>query len=289
MRLCPAAASGPSLPRTRGGNGHVAHDMRQPHRAFEFFASGSARHRAASADLGRDECASPRHDPASQRPRVVHRVTLRADTAAVRGQRRRLRIGHLRRMRSAGAIRVRAWSFASRVETTDNPCRRQGDQVVAPDSTGAGCWLRTTIGASGRTRRYRAARLRGGGRRRPVVLSKRAHPRMDVPLGRVRSTTLRTVKRRSTVAAGLRSFSPAVAVVGTRPDGTLACRPLRASNRHAGARTVAVRPGLVRVLFADPLAGQRPRTDVGSATDAHPRAGRRDRAMAVTAGHAAVL
>jgi hypothetical protein len=37
-----------------------------------------------------------------------------------------------------------------------------------------------------------------------------------------------------------------------------------------GSRTVAVRPGLVRVLFADPLAGQRPRSDVGSATDAPP-------------------
>jgi hypothetical protein len=32
-----------------------------------------------------------------------------------------------------------------------------------------------------------------------------------------------------------------------------------------------------RVLFADPLAGERPRTDVGSATEAHSRAGRRDR------------
>ena len=41
----------------------------------------------------------------------------------------------------------------------------------------------------------------------------------------VRSATLRTVTRRSTVAAGLRSLSPAVAVVGTRRDGALACRP----------------------------------------------------------------
>ena len=40
---------------------------------------------------------------------------------------------------------------------------------------------------------------------------------MDVPVGEgVPSATLRTIKGSSTVAAGLRSLSPAVAVVGTR-------------------------------------------------------------------------
>jgi len=82
---------------------------------------------------------------------------------------------------------------------------------------------------------------------------------------------------------------PGQAEASASSESAPGVRPLRASNRHAGSRTVAVRPGLFRVLFVDPLAGQRPRTDVGSATDAHPRAGRRDRSMAVTAGHAAVL
>jgi hypothetical protein len=36
-------------------------------------------------------------------------------------------------------------------------------------------------------------------------------------------------KRRSTPGAGLRSLSAEVAVVGTRPDGALACRPEQAS------------------------------------------------------------
>ena len=54
----------------------------------------------------------------------------------------------------------------------------------------------------------------GVGARRPF--NARACPD-DVPVGEgVRSATLRTIKGRSTVAAGLRSLSPAAAVVGTR-------------------------------------------------------------------------
>ena len=68
-----------------------------------------------------------------------------------------------------------------------------------------------------------------GRRRRPVVLSQGAHARMGVPVGegfpQPRSGRSRDV---STVAAAARSLSPAVAVVGTRPDGALACRPRRA-------------------------------------------------------------
>jgi hypothetical protein len=51
---------------------------------------------------------------------------------------------------------------------------------------------------------------------------------MDDPVGEGPLGDAPTIKRRSTPAAGLRSLSPAVAVVGTRPDGALACRPERA-------------------------------------------------------------
>ena len=93
---------------------------------------------------------------------------------------------------------------------------------------GAGCWLRTTIGASGRTpiSSSRIAWRRASAARRP--LTGRACPDGRPGGGGVRSATLRTIKRRSTPGAGLRSLSPAVAVVGTRPDGALACRPGRA-------------------------------------------------------------
>jgi hypothetical protein len=67
-------------------------------------------------------------------------------------------------------------------DSRNNPCRRQGDQVVAPSSTGSGWWLGTTM-APPAGRRYRAPRLRGGGRRRSVVLSQGARARMGVPVG----------------------------------------------------------------------------------------------------------
>jgi len=68
----------------------------------------------------------------------------------------------------------------------------------------------------------------GGGHRRPVVsLTGRARPDGRPGGGGDRSGTLRTIKRRSTVAAGVRSLSLAVAVVGTHPHGALAARPVR--------------------------------------------------------------
>jgi hypothetical protein len=48
-----------------------------------------------------------------------------------------------------------------------------------------------------------------------------------------RAATLRTIKRRSTRARSA-PLSPAVAVVRTRPDGALACRPFRASRELNG-------------------------------------------------------
>jgi hypothetical protein len=92
---------------------------------------------------------------------------------------------------------------------------------------GAGCWLRTTRGASGRTAMSssRIAWWRPWAARRP--LTGRACPDGRPGGGAVRSATLRTIKRRSTAAAVCARFRPAVAVVGTRPDGALACRPQR--------------------------------------------------------------
>jgi hypothetical protein len=78
-------------------------------------------------------------------------------------------------------------------------------------------------------RRYRAARIawrRTSAARRPVT--GRACPDGRPGGGGVRSATLGTIKRRSTVAAAV-SLSPAVAVVRTRPDGALAARPERSS------------------------------------------------------------
>lgn len=104
----------------------------------------------------------------------------------------------------------------------------QGDRVVAPGSTGRRLLVEDDHGAS-RGRRYRAARLRGGRRRRPVVLSQARMPgwtsRLAGPLGHAQDD-----QETFDPGAGLRPLSPAVAVVGTRPDGAIACRPGRASD-----------------------------------------------------------
>jgi len=113
-------------------------------------------------------------------------------------------------------------------DSGDDPCRRQGDQVVARRARqGAGCRLRTTM-APLAGRRYRAAGLR-----RRASAARRSLTGRACPDGRSggrgdRSATLRTIKRRSTVAAGVRSLSLALAVVGTGPHGALAARPERA-------------------------------------------------------------
>jgi hypothetical protein len=77
-------------------------------------------------------------------------------------------------------------------------------------------------------RRYRIARLCGGGRRRPVVLSQ---ARMDVPVGE--GPLGNSQDDQETFHAG-RRFAPAVAVVGTRPDDAPACRPKRAYGAEVG-------------------------------------------------------
>ena len=118
----------------------------------------------------------------------------------------------------------------------NNPCRRQGDRVVAPGSTGRRLLVEDDRGASGETpissspiawRRASAARHRLTG----------AHARMDVAVGEG-SAEPRSGRSRDG-DPGLR-FAPAfarVAVVGTRPDGALACRPFRASAGRAARRS----------------------------------------------------
>jgi hypothetical protein len=85
---------------------------------------------------------------------------------------------------------------ASSVGLASDLARRAGARLVTVDyrlapgkvirssrraRRGAGCWLRTTIGASGRTR-VSSSRIAWRRRRRPVVLSTRAHAGMDVPV-----------------------------------------------------------------------------------------------------------
>ena len=120
----------------------------------------------------------------------------------------------------------------------NNPCSRQGDRVVAPGSMGAGCWLRTTTappaGADVQQPDGVAAGVGG------PSSSHRARVHGWTSGGGGSPATLRTITRRS-AAAGLRSLSPAVAVVGTRSDGALACR------RRAG---VSVEPSPPRQCAA---------------------------------------
>jgi hypothetical protein len=113
----------------------------------------------------------------------------------------------------------------------DNPCRRQGDQVVAPSSTGRRLLVEDDHAAF-RGRRYLAARWRGGRRRRPVVLSQGAHARMGVPVGRGPLGDAEDHQETVDPRLGLRPLSPAVAVIRTRPDGALACRRQQARTRR---------------------------------------------------------
>ena len=68
--------------------------------------------------------------------------------------------------------------------------------------------------------------------------------------GRV-ARTFRTTKRRSTAAAGLVLASPAVAVVATRPDGALACRPEREPFRGAARAPASGAEATVRGVSFD--------------------------------------
>jgi hypothetical protein len=93
-------------------------------------------------------------------------------------------------------------------DSRNNPCRRQGDQVVAPGSTGRRLLVEDVIGATGTTP-ISSSPIAWRPASAPVVLSQGAHARMDVPVGRVRWATLRTIKRRSSPGAGLRArFRP---------------------------------------------------------------------------------
>jgi hypothetical protein len=79
--------------------------------------------------------------------------------------------------------------------------------------------------------------------RRPLT---GAHVRMDDPVG---EGPLGDAHRSSVVrprGAGLRSLSPAVAVVGPRPDGALACRRRWRRRSHPGERSSAHGPRFAR-------------------------------------------
>jgi hypothetical protein len=125
----------------------------------------------------------------------------------------------------------------------NDPCSRQGDRVVASGSTGGRLLVEDDHGSSGEAPilSSRIAWRRPSAARRP--LTGRACPDGRPGRGGVPSATLRTIKRRSTAAAAARSLSPAVAVVGTPPDGALACRPERASGRRRRRRPFVARSG----------------------------------------------
>ena len=107
---------------------------------------------------------------------------------------------------------------------------------------GAGCWLRTTV-APAAGHRYRAARLRGDGRRRPVVLSHTRMPGWTSRWGGVGSATLRRIKRRSTSGAGLRLLSLAGCGRRRAADGALACRAQRAAGGRWARRSLVALGG----------------------------------------------
>ena len=105
---------------------------------------------------------------------------------------------------------------------------------------GAGWWLRTTMapraGAENRAAGGVAAGVGG-----PSSSHRRACPDGRPGGGGVRSAMLRTIKRRSTAAAGLRSLSPAVGGRRHAPGRALACRPLRSCRRLRNARLLIAR------------------------------------------------
>jgi hypothetical protein len=131
---------------------------------------------------------------------------------------------------------------------------------------GAGCWLRRTIGASARTlmSSSRMTWRRASAAHRPLIGS-------ACPEGRrggegsalAHSGRSRDVRPRPPACA---RFRPRLAVVGTRPDGALACRPNGESG--AGCRALSLACGERSLRDAD--CGQLPRVTV-------PRAVRRQR------------
>ena len=91
--------------------------------------------------------------------------------------------------RCAGAIRNARVSVVNPVAPTPSVIAPNNDSNGKATGSsrrprrGAGWWLRTTM-APRAGAENRAAGLRGGGRRRRVVLSQGAHARMDVAVGR---------------------------------------------------------------------------------------------------------
>jgi hypothetical protein len=195
----------------------------------------SARSMAASesAALLRAESRAPRAAFAPLRAAHGSVVARLLRTTRRRGSRRRL-------LESVRPSRVPHLMWPSR-RCGQYPCRRQADQVVAPGSTG-----RRLLVEDDHWRLRQDADIEqpdgvAGGVGGPSSSHRARMPGWS-PLG-VRSATLRTIKRRSTAAAGLRSLSPAVAVVGTRPDGALAVRPRRVPGERMARRSHLSRQG----------------------------------------------
>jgi hypothetical protein len=158
------------------------------------------------------------------------------------------RIGRVLSSSTACGRRACCSSRDSRGDAGNNPLRRQGDQIVAPGSTGRRLLVEDDHWRLRQDADIEQPDCVAAGVGGPVVLSKRAHARMDVPVGEgVRSATLRTIKRRSTPGAGSRPLSPAVAVVGAGPDGALACRPQQASEAETWRRSLARTKGGARL------------------------------------------
>jgi hypothetical protein len=200
----------------------------RPARSARGGGSGPARPRtSASAAAGRDD-PEKCHGWQLTRPRRRRRGRSRPRSSAA-GRR-----AACRQRRCKARCRRRRTCRDSPVpsgDAGDNPCRRQGDQVVVPTSSGRWAVVEDDHGVWG-GRRNRAPRLRGGRRRSPVVLSQGAHARMGVPGGGGGPLGQHPGRSRAGRPrdAGSGPRSPAVAVVvGAGPDGALACRPGRAS------------------------------------------------------------
>jgi hypothetical protein len=135
----------------------------------------------------------------------------------------------------------------------DNPCRRQGDRVVAPSSAGR----RLLVWGRPRRlrRRYRTQPDRAaGGVGGPVVLSQRAHVRRACRWGRGSLGHSQGIKRRSSPGAGLRPLCRGVAVVCMGPHGALACRPKQGSAQRRLRRLVVAQSGRPAAQSRHPLA-----------------------------------
>ena len=131
------------------------------------------------------------------------------------------------RSRPTDSRRACRTSCGPRGEAGNNPCSRQGDQVVAPGSTGRRLPVEDDHGASGGTPILSSpmAWRRASAARRPLT---GAHARMDVPLGEG------SAGRRSGRSRDVRAWAPVCARFRLR---------LRSSARARTARSRVVRCG----------------------------------------------